>query len=151
MKLDSTLYSTPSSLAISPGTHSLSAPDKANVGGLSYNFAKWEDEAGVSISTSRAFTYTFQSSKVLYAVYAAPTFTVTVTVKLAKTNKFVSGASIFLDGQLLGKTDSKGILVIKGLSMGAHTLAVTMSGFANFQTSLQVNNDMRYTVILTGA
>jgi hypothetical protein len=150
LKVDGALYSTPSSFAISPGTHRLSAPDKVDVDGLSYNFVRWEDEAGGTISTSQAFTYKFQSSMVLYAVYAAPTFTLTVSVKLAKANKPVSGASIFLDGQLIGKTDSKGKLAIKGLPLGAHILAVTMSGFADFQTSLQVENDMSYTVILTG-
>jgi hypothetical protein len=148
VKVGNVPYVTPNSFGVSLGTHTLTAPGKVGVSGVTYNFARWEDETGASISTTSVITYDFHTARVLYVVYAPPSYTLTVYVKIAKTTEPVSAASVFLDGTLIGKTDSRGSLVIKSVSLGAHQLTIAKDGHAKTVANLLVKTNGSYTIYL---
>ncbi len=49
-----------------------------------------------------------------------------------------AGASVYLDGKLQGATSSTGTYTIQNVAVGSHTVAVTMSGYQDYMTTITV-------------
>jgi hypothetical protein len=136
--VDKKYYVTPFSLALQ-GKHSFTAPSSVTVSGVSYKFARWEDELGNTLSAGTLLSYTVESSNTLFAVYNPPQYSVTVYGYDATTRKALSGASVYLDGNLVGTTSSRGYLVVKGVYAGLHTFTIRMSGYLDYTTTITVS------------
>jgi hypothetical protein len=137
--VDKKYYSTPFSLTLQ-GKHTFTAPSGATVSGVSYKFVRWEDESGKTLSTTTSLSYTVQSSNTLYAVYTPPQYTVTVYANDQKSRKVIAGASVYLDGSLVGTTDSHGSLVLKGIYPGAHSLKIHKDGYVDYTTTINLSS-----------
>jgi hypothetical protein len=148
--VDRKYYMTPFSLTLQ-GKHSFTAPSSVTVSGVSYKFARWEDESGNTLSTRTSLSYTVQSSKTLYAVYSPPQYSVTVYGYDATTRKALSGATVYLDGNLVGTTSSRGYFVVEGVYPGAHTFTIRMSGYLDYTTTITVSRSTTLKAYVTRA
>jgi len=148
--VDKKYYMTPFSLMLQ-GKHSFTAPSSVTVSGVSYKFARWEDESGNTLSTRTSLSYTVQSSKTLYAVYSPPQYSVTVYGYDATTRKALSGASVYLDGNLVGTTGSRGYFVVEGVYPGAHTFTIRMNGYLDYTTTITVSRSTTLKAYVTRA
>jgi hypothetical protein len=146
--VDSTSYSTPFSLTLS-GSHKFTAPSKVTVAGVSYTFARWEDESGTALSTSAGFSYSIQSSKTFYAIYNPPQYSLTAYAYDAKSRRALVGASVYLDGNLFGTTNSAGYLVLKGVYAGAHTVKIHKDGYVDYTTTINLSGSTTLRAYLT--
>ena len=147
----STYYYAPFSIAsFPPGPHTFAAPPSTLVNGLVYSFDHWQDEKGVFVSGSPSFLYNLQSAKSFYAIYKPPSFSLVVFVGDYGTHRQISGASVYLDGNRVGKTDANGRLaLIGGVSPGSHTLKITMNGYNDYLTTINVRSSTSYMALLT--
>ena len=136
--VDKKYYSTPFSLTLQ-GKHTFTAPSKVTVNGVSYTFTRWEDESGKALSTTTSFSYTIQSSKTLYTIYSSPQYSITVYANDAESRKAISGASVYLDGNLVGTTDSRGSLVLKNIYPGVHALTIHKDGYVDYTTTINLS------------
>jgi hypothetical protein len=91
------------------------------------------------VSSRTSLSYTVQSSKTLYAVYSPPQYSVTVYGYDATTRKALSGATVYLDGNRVGTTSSRGYFVVEGVIPGAHTFTIRMSGYLDYTTTITVS------------
>jgi hypothetical protein len=148
--VDKKYYTTPFSLTLQ-GKHSFTAPSSVTVSGISYKFARWEDESGNTVSSRTSLSYTVQSSKTLYAVYSPPQYSVTVYGYDATTRKALSGATVYLDGNRVGTTNSRGYFVVQGVYPGAHTFTIRMSGYIDYATTITVSRSTTLKAYVTRA
>jgi len=132
----------------SSGGHTFSGQRTVSSGGVTYNFLRWEDEAGMVVSRSPSFTYTLQSTKTFTAVYAKPSYTLTVKVNSGWFRP-VAGATVTLDGVNVGTTDSYGRLVIQGVSAGSHQLVISKTGYKDYTTTISITSNKTVTANLT--
>jgi hypothetical protein len=146
--VDSKSYSTPFSLTLS-GSHKFTAPSKVTVAGVSYTFVRWEDESGTALSASAGFSYSIQSSKTFYAVYNPPQYSLTAYAYDARTRKALVGASVYLDGNLFGTTNSAGYLVLKGVYAGAHAVTIHKDGYVDYTTTIKLSGSTTLRAYLT--
>jgi hypothetical protein len=133
----------------STGRHTFTAPRTVSAGGLTYNFLRWEDEAGNVVSTSPTFTANLQSSKTLTVVYAKPSYTLTVRAVDGRTYRAIAGATVTLDGVQVGTTDSYGRLVIQGVSAGSHHLVISKAGYKDYTATINIASNRTLTATLS--
>lgn len=133
----------------SASRHTFTAPQTVSADGVTYNFLRWEDEAGAVVSTSRSFTVTLQSAKTFTAVYAKPTYTLTVKAIDSRTYRPIAGATVTLDGVQVRTTDSYGKLVIQGVSAGTHQLVVSKIGYKDYTTTVNITSNKTLTATLS--
>ena len=136
--VDKKYYSTPFSLTLQ-GKHTFTAPSKVTVNGVSYTFTRWEDESGKALSTTTSFSYAIQSSKTLYTVYSPPQYSITIYASEAQSRKAIAGASVYLDGNLIGTTDSRGSLVLRGVYSGTYALTIHKDGYVDYVTTISLS------------
>jgi hypothetical protein len=74
-------------------------------------------------------------------------YTLTMKVVDSKTGKPVVSASIYVDDVLIGKSDSKGQLVLN--IRGVHTVKVVAMGYNQYQASVNVMANTSYTIKLS--
>jgi len=79
------------------------------------------------------------------SMYMGPSFAAlqvnrmpTVYVKDAKTYSGIAGASLYLDGVLVGATDSTGKITIRPANADSHQLTVSKDGYITYQTATKV-------------
>jgi hypothetical protein len=85
----------------------------------------------------------------IYRAQPTPTgYTVTVTVKDRTTSEALSGASVYVDGVLIGTTNDQGQLVITGVTKGLHTVTVTKTGYQTLNKQGRINQDVSVTIFL---
>jgi len=125
----------------SVGRHTFTAPLITSAGGVTYTFLRWEDEAGALVSASSSFTYNLQSPKTFTAVYAKPSYTLTVKAVDGRTHRPIAGAAVSLDSVQVGTTDSHGRLVIQGVSEGNHQLVVRKTGYKDYTTTFNITSN----------
>jgi hypothetical protein len=121
--VDRRYYATPFSLPLQ-GMHTFIAPSTVTIDGLTYSFLRWEDEWGRVLSAGRSMT-SYTLGRTFYVVYQPPSYTLRVYVKDARTGRPVAGASVYLDSDIAGTTDSRGVVVIQKVLAGWHHLGVT--------------------------
>jgi hypothetical protein len=130
------------------GRHTFAAQRTVTAGGVSYSFVRWEDEAGVVVSTSPTFTVNLQSAKTFTAVYAKASYKLTVNVLDSSTHKPIAGATVTLDGVKVGSTDSYGKLVIQGVSSGNHQVVIHKTGYKDYTTTINITSNKTLSVNL---
>jgi len=151
VKVDQSYYTTPFSLTLQ-GMHSFAAPSSVTIKKVTYTFARWEDESGNALSTTTSLSYSIQSSKTLYAVYSPPQYSVTIYAYDATSRKAViAGASVYLDGNLVGTTDSRGSVVLKGIYPGAHALEIHKDGYVDYVTTITLSKSATFQAYLNRA
>jgi hypothetical protein len=116
-----------------------------------YTFVRWEDESGNALSTTASLSYSIQSSKTLYAVYSPPQYSVTIYAYDATSRKAIAGASVYLDGKLVGTTDSRGSVVLKGIYPGAHALKIHKDGYVDYVTTISLSGSSTFRAYLNRA
>jgi hypothetical protein len=52
---------------------------------------------------------------------------------------YPAGADVYLDGKYQGKTPSAGVYTISNVAVGSHTVRVSMSGYQDYTTSVDVS------------
>jgi len=122
------------------GSHTFAAPWTILVGGVSYNFLAWQDGTSAVVSRAPTFTYNLQSA--LTAVYGLPTYTLTVFAYDSTTRAPLAGATVRLDGVVVGLTDSYGRLVISGVEAGNHTVKITKAGYVAYTTTVNIRSNI---------
>jgi hypothetical protein len=136
---------TPFSVKLTPGVHTFVA-GKAGIN-PPYLFVRWQDERGATISSSTSLTIDVKSDRTLYSVYQGPRYVLAVDVRDG--SKYLVGASVFLDGIFVGKTDQYGRVAVYEVNRGPHQLKVTMQGYKNYVKSINVTRDTVIKVPLT--
>jgi len=147
VRVDRTYYATP--FTVNAGKHTFTAPSTAMIDGVSYRFVRWEDGSGKVLSTRTSFTYTVQPGQTLHATYEPPKYTLTAYVYDAATRKTIVGASVYVDGVFVGVTNSRGMLSIRNLYRGTHTLKITMSGYADLMVTINLTKSISQKAYLT--
>jgi hypothetical protein len=151
VKVDQSYYTTPFSLTLQ-GMHSFAAPSSVTIKRVTYTFVRWEDESGNALSTTTSLSYSIQSSKTLYAVYSPPQYSVTIYAYDATSRKAViAAASVYLDGKLVGTTDSRGSVVLKGIYPGAHALKIHKDGYVDYVTTISLSGSSTFRAYLNRA
>jgi hypothetical protein len=159
--LDKSEISTPITVPLIKGRHSVSVPLSWKTGGeikwIDLVFHHWEDETGQLIATSASLNFDVSKDKTLFAVYKpvskveSKAHAVTVVVSDAGTRSRVSQASVYIDEKLAGNTDDQGSLVISEVSKGTHKIKVTKSGYLDEVRIVGVSGSISVTVALKSA
>jgi hypothetical protein len=147
--------STPSSLDLQPGLYKFTAPSRVRVDGVSYRFARWEDETGATLSGSTSLSYNLQSGKTFYAVYGPKQYKLTVYVKDVTTRKPVVGATVEITGDypdqhFILTTNSRGKAVFNRI-FGGQWLTVTIAkdGYQPLTVSIFFTRNTTHRAYLT--
>jgi hypothetical protein len=90
-------------------------------------------DTGATDTTALGYTVTVYATEAKYWTVRAP----------------IAGASVYLDGQLVGTTDAQGALVILGVSLGRHGIRIEKEGYIRFSTTIYVARNVTVTVFLT--
>ena len=75
------------------------------------------------------------------------TYTLTVCCKDLK-GKAVSGASVYINGNYQGVTDSSGKLIVTNITLGTYTVTVKKSGYKDSSVTVTVASDKTITITM---
>jgi len=85
----------------------------------------------------------------LFAGVAHAQFSISGSIREAKSNEILSGANVFLKGTKLGaSTNDEGNFVIRGVDEGSYILVVSFVGYKDNERLLQVNKDIEVEILL---
>jgi hypothetical protein len=93
-------------------------------------------------------TITVTGNATLTLTLTPQTYALTVRCKDSK-GKAVSGASVSINGNYQGATDSNGKLSIINITAGTYTVTVQKSGYKNISVTVTINSDKTITITMT--
>jgi hypothetical protein len=104
----------------------------------------------IDSKTCLAIAYDKQTNKNYWLIMHPPVlkYTLTVCCKDSK-GQAVSGASIYINGNSQGTTDSSGKLIVTNITVGTYTVTVKKSGFKDSSVTITVNSDKTVTITMT--
>jgi len=84
---------------------------------------------------------------IIIALPPPPTYTLLVRVR-DEENRLIEGAPVYLDDEIVGWTSVEGVVTVKNIPDGTHSIIATKSGYIFQGQDLSVTSDMEINIVL---